>query len=166
MKKKRIPKKTDPETVITREFPQRLAELEIELQRHPERPAGEQPLKAISAIKEILIDGEKALQFALGSKVYAAGHADVTHAGSNHARGVRHIRFYAQGQTVLTIEGDFEDQQFGSNFRFQTMPLYVPGVWEADFQKLSDDLRLHTAKRRIAFKKKRTAERAQQNRRH
>jgi hypothetical protein len=101
------------------------------------------------------IQGEKVVQFMLGKKVYASGHADVTYAGSNHARGVRHIRFYAAGKPVLDIEGDFEDQQFGSNFRFQNMDLYLPGEWEADFVKLTDELRQYTAKRKAAFKKKR-----------
>ncbi len=152
-------KKPEKNPAIEQEFPERLSELEVELHLHPARKAGERPLKAIDDLEESAIAGEKVFQFSLGKKQYAAGHADVTYSGSNHARGVRHIRFYAAGKTVLDIEGDFEDQQFGTNFRFQNMDLYVPGEWEGDFLKLTDELRQHTAKRKAAFKKKRDAER-------
>jgi hypothetical protein len=143
---------------IAQEYPERLSELEAELRQHLGRKASERPLKAIDDMAEAAIEGEKILQFSLGKKVYAAGHADLTYSGSNHARGVRHIRFYAAGKTVLEIEGDFEDQQFGSNFRFQNMDVYIPGAWEADFVKLTDELRHHAAKRKAAFKKKRDDE--------
>ncbi len=152
-------KKPEKNPALEQEFPERLSELEMELRLHPARKASERPLKAIDDLEESAIEGEKVLQFILGKKHYAAGHADVTYSGSNHARGVRHIRFYAAGKTVLDIEGDFEDQQFGSNFRFQNMDLYVPGEWELDFLKLTDDMRNYTAKRRAAFMKKRDAER-------
>jgi len=138
----------------------------MELRLHAARDAGDRPLKAIAELAETAIEGEKVLKFLLGKKAYAAGHADVTYSGSNHARGVRHIRFYVSGKTVLDIEGDFEDQQFGSNFRFQNIDLYTPGDWEADFLKLTDDLRHHAAKRRAAFKKKRDAEQAKKQRSH
>jgi len=94
----------------------------------------------------------------MGKKSLCGGRADVTYSGSNHARGVRHIRFYADGKTVLDIEGDFEDQQFGSNFRFQNIDLYIPGEWETDFLKITDSLRQFTSKRKMAFKKARDAE--------
>ena len=144
---------------LSREFPARLSELEGELRVHTGRKAGERALKAIEDLKEALIEGQQVVQFSVGKKHYAAGRADVTYPGSNHARGVRHIRFYATGQTVLEIEGDFEDQQLGSNFRFQNMKLYVPGEWESDFMKLTETLREHISKRKTAFKKKRDAER-------
>ena len=144
---------------LARDFPERLSELEVELRLHPARHVAERPLKAIEELADAAIEGTKVIQFLLGKNRYAAGHADVTYSGSNHARGVRHIRFYASGKPVLDIEGDFEDQQFGSNFRFQNMDLYVPGEWEADFLKLSEALRHHTAKRKAAFKKKHDAER-------
>ena len=149
---------------IAQEFPERLSELEVELRQHSARHASERPLKAIDKLVEATIEGEKVVQFRLGKKVYAAGHADMTYAGSNHARGVRHIRFYAAGKTVLDIEGDFEDQQFGSNFRFQNIDCYVPGVWEADFKKLTDALRQFTANRKSAFRKKREAEQVRMRR--
>jgi len=144
---------------LAQEFPERLSELEVELRLHAARKATDRPLKAIHDLAEAAIDGEKVLQFLLGKHTYAAGHSDLTYSGSNHARGVRHIRFYAAEKTVLDIEGDFEDQQFGSNFRFQNIDLYLPGEWEADFLKLTDDLRHHAEKRKLAFKKKRDAAR-------
>jgi hypothetical protein len=143
---------------LAREFPGRLTELETELRRHAARDAAEQPLKAIDELTEAVIEGTNVLRFSLGKKVYAAGHDDITYSGSNHARGIRHIRFYTAGKMVLDIEGDFENQQFGSNFRFQNMDLYVPGEWETDFLKLTDDLRHHSEKRKLAFKKKRDSE--------
>src|SRR4029077_15996992 len=117
--------------------------------------ATDRPLKAIEKLGDTDIEGNSVLEFQVGKKAYAAGHTDMTYAGSNHARGVRHIRFYAAGKTVLDIEGDFEDQQFGSNFRFQNIDCYVPGVWEADFKKLTDALRQFTANRKSTFRKKR-----------
>lgn len=143
---------------LAREFPERLSELEAELRLHAARKVSERPLKAIDDLAEVMMEGIKVLRFSLGKKVYAAGHDDLTYSGSNHARGVRHVRFYSAGKTVLDIEGDFENQQFGSNFRFQNMDLYVPGEWETDFLKLTDDLRHHTEKRKLAFKKKRDTE--------
>ena len=83
----------------------------------------------------------------------------MTYSDSNHARGVRNIRFYHAGRLVLHIEGDFEDQQFGSNFRFKTVQAYVPGEWEMPFIQLTDDLRAYREKRRLAFKKKRDSRR-------
>ncbi len=115
---------------------------------------------------EIMIERDKVVQFLIGKKSVCerTGHADVTYPGSNHARGVRHIRFFVDGKVVLDIEGDFEDQQFGSNFRFQNMDLYTPGDWEADFLKLTDEFRHHKEKRRNEFLKKRTAERRRAHR--
>jgi hypothetical protein len=158
--KKMTKAQAEKNPALDQEFPDRLTELEAELRLHAGRDAGDRPLKAIKELAEVAIEGGKAIQFSLGKKSYAAGHDDITYSGSNHARGVRHIRFYADGKTVLDIEGDFEDQQFGSNFRFQNMDLYVPGEWEADFLKLTDDLRDHAAKRKAAFKKKRDAAQA------
>jgi hypothetical protein len=147
-----------------RDYPYRLAELETEIRPYPSRPAGERPLKSVEKPEEIVIGRENVVQFRLRENVFAAGHTDVTYAGSNHARGVRHIRFYVEGKTVLDIEGDFEDQQFGSNFRFQNIDLYAPGAWEAEFVKLTDELSLYKAKRKAASTKKRLAEQTRRNR--
>lgn len=157
----RKPTKSKPEKnpALTQEFPDRLAELEKELRTYPSRLADEVALKSVEKPQEALIAQESVIQFRLAKKVFGAGHTDVTYAGSNHARGVRHIRFYAEGTTVLDIEGDYEDQQFGSNFRFQNIDLYLPGEWEADFLKLTDELRNYKAKRRTAFNKKRVSAR-------
>ena len=127
---------------------------------HAGRKASHQALKTIEPVTDIVIGGEKAIQFSHGKKNYAAGHADMTYADSNHARGVRHIRFYDAGKVVLDIEGDFADQQFGSNFQFKNVAIYLPGEWEADFIKLTEVLRLFAAKRKNAFRKKRAAENA------
>jgi hypothetical protein len=144
---------------VIQEFHDRLAELENELRSYPSRPTEERPLKSIEEPQGAAIGKEKVVQFMLHGKVFAAGHTDVTYPGSNHARGVRHIRYYVDGKTVLDIEGDYEDQQFGSNFRFQNVDLHVPGEWEAHFVKLTDELREYKAKRRHAFNKKRVAAR-------
>ncbi len=169
MGRPRLTKSASPKptlnSALDQDYPARLAELEAELRLHAARQHTEQPLKAIGDLEEAVIDREKVLQFVLGPSVYAAGHADVIYAGSNHARGVRHIRFYAAGKTVLDIEGDFENQQFGTNFRFQNMDLYLPGEWERDFRVLTDQLRQHTARRRQAFRKRRDAEHARLRRR-
>src|SRR4029077_14634300 len=122
--------------------------------------ATDRPLKAIEKLGDTDIEGNSVLEFQVGKKAYAAGHTDVTYSGSNHARGVRHIRFYAAGKNVLDIEGDFEDQQFGTNFRFQNIDIYAPGEWEADFMLLTDELSHYKAKRKKASKKKRDAEQA------
>ena len=156
-RKKLTRAKKEENPALAQEFPERLAELEAELRQRHTREASDRPLKSIEKVVEAAIKGEKVVQFTLGKKVYAAGHSDVTYSGSNHARGIRHVRFLAAGQTVLDIEGDFEDQQFGSNFRFQNMDVYLPGEWEADFLKLTDELRHYSAKRKAAFKKKRDA---------
>jgi hypothetical protein len=158
------PSKPEKNPAIAREFPARLTELEAELRLHSARKPAEQPLKAIDDVAEAMIEGQKVMRFLFSKKGYAAGHADLTYSGSNHARGVRHIRFYAAGKAVLDIEGNFEDQTFGSNFLFQNMDLYIPGEWEEDFLKLTDDLRQYSAKRKAAFKKKCDAERARLHR--
>ena len=157
---KRVTKtKVAENPAIAQEFPARLAELESELRLYPSRPATERALKSVEKPGEAAIEQQKVIQFHLRDRIYAAGHTDVTYSGSNHVRGVRHICFYADGKTVLDIEGDYEDQQFGSNFRFQNMDVYVPGEWEADFLKLTDEFRRYKAARAAVFLKKRAAER-------
>jgi hypothetical protein len=158
--KKAANRQPEKNPAISQEFPARLAALESELRLYPSRPAGDRPLKSVKNPEETLIGQEKVVQFLLLKNSYAAGHSDVTYSGSNHARGVRHIRFYAEGKAVLDIEGDYEDQQFGSNFRFQNVDVYLPGDWEAPFLKLTDELIQYKSDRREAFKTKRAAEQA------
>jgi len=162
----RKPTKTKPaeNPALAQEFPDRLSELERELRSYPSRPAEERVLKSVEKPVGSVIAQEKVVQFRLHNRTYAAGHTDVTYSGSNHARGVRHVRFYADGVNVLDIEGDYEDQQFGSNFRFQNIHVYMPGEWEIDFVKLTDEYRHYKAKRRSAFNKKRAAEHSRQRR--
>jgi len=157
--KKTTKTKPEQDPALSREFPGRLAELEKELRAYPSLAASEHALKSVEKPKKSTMGEEPIVQYHLHEKIYGAGHTDVTYAGSNHARGVRHIRLYAEGKMVLDIEGDYEDQQFGSNFRFQNIDLYVPGDWEKDFLKLTDELRHYKAKRRDAFTKKRGIER-------
>jgi hypothetical protein len=158
---KKPAKPKDPKAVaLEKDLPNRLAELEAEVHRYPKSESDGRALKSVEKPTETLNGREKLVQFFVDKKAYAAGRTDTTYSGSNHARGVRHIRFYAAKEIVLGIEGDFEDQQLGSNFRFQSISAYVEGNWEADFMKLTDDLRHYRAKRKAAFKKKRDAENA------
>ncbi len=143
---------------LLHDLPHRLAELETELRRHSGRKAKDRALSTIQSVGEATIGPHKVIQFEVAEKAYAAGHSDVTYQGTNHARGIRHIRFYDAGTMVLDIEGDFEDQQLGSNFQFKSVTLYQPGEWETMFIKLTDRLRHHTAERKSAFHKKRAAE--------
>ena len=163
----RKPSKAKPEEspALAQELPDRLSELETELRRYPSSAPETRVLKSVDKPQEAAIGHEKVVQVRLHEQIYSAGHTDVTYAGSNHARGVRHVRFYAEGKVVLDIEGDYEDQQFGSNFRFQNIDVYVPGLWEADFIKLTDEFRHYKAKRRNAFNKKRAAENSRLRRR-
>ena len=162
--KKLATKKPEKNPAILQEFPSRLSDLEVELRAYPSRLAAERVLKSVEKPTEAEIGEEKVVQFSIGKKSYAAGHTDVTYPGSNHARGVRHVRFYVDGKAVLDIEGDYEDQQFGSNFRFQNIDVYLPGEWEPDFLKLTDEFRHYKDKRRAAFNKKRATERRRMHR--
>jgi hypothetical protein len=157
-KPKKAATKLPENPVLAQELPARLAELETELRRYPTLDADDRPLKSVEKPTVGQIGQEKVIQFALGDKFFAAGRTDVTYASTNHARGVRHIRFYEDGKVVLDIEGDYEDQEFGSNFRFQNVDLHVPGEWEKDFLKLTDEFRHYKMKRRNAMYKKRAAE--------
>jgi hypothetical protein len=156
MKKSKTP--PDPITVaIESDYPNRLAELEQELRRAVSGNQENAALKKLVSRTSAEIASVKVIQFKIGQRRYATGHSDVTYSGSNHARGVRHIYFYESDQQVFDIEGEFEDQQLGSNFRFRNVIKFVPGEWEADFVKVTDDLRFQTEKRRLAFRKKREA---------
>jgi hypothetical protein len=156
--KKTAASKLPKNPALLQDLPARLSELETEIRQYPSRPAEDRPLKSIENPLSHTIGEEKVIQFHLDKQVFAAGHTDVTYRDSNHARGVRHIRFYAANKIVLDIEGDYEDQQFGSNFRFQNVDAYVPGPWEAALIKLTDEFRRFKLKRNAAFKKKRAAE--------
>jgi hypothetical protein len=160
MKKTATPKAPKPvkSPALLQDLPARLTELEAEIRLYPSRPEAEWALKSLEKASKVTVGKDEAIQFHLDKKIYAAGHTDVTYRDSNHARGVRHIRFYEDGKVVLDIEGDYEDQQFGSNFRFQNIDLYVPGPWEAELVKLTDEFRRYKIKRSLAFKKKRAAE--------
>ncbi len=148
---------------LAQDLPERLAELEVELRRHSARKVEDRALSSITSVTESTIGDNKVIQFTLAKKAYAVGHSDLTQRQTNHARGIRHIRFYENKTIVLDIEGDIEQQELGSNFRFKNIDVYLPGPWETAFIKLTDHMRHHAAERRIAFRQKRVAE---QTRRH
>ncbi len=148
---------------LAQDLPERLAELDVELRRHSTRKVQDRALSSITAVAECTIGDKKVIQFTSTGKEYAVGHSDVTHGQTNHARGIRHIRFYDQETLVLDIEGNIDQQQLGSNFQFKNVDVYVPGPWETAFVKLTDRMRHRAAERRIAFRQKRIAE---QTRRH
>jgi hypothetical protein len=153
MKPKKAAKKPEKVEDKTEEYPSRLAELETELRSYPSRLPATFSLSSITEPKETLAGKEKVVQFVFDGKVYATGHSDLTYADSAH--GVRHISFHADGKVVLYIEGNFEDQQFGSNFQFHNLEVYTPGEWEASFVALSEELRERQMERREAFRQKR-----------
>ncbi|MFA5976225.1 MAG: hypothetical protein WC859_08705 [Elusimicrobiota bacterium] len=155
--KKPSKSKSEESPSLTQKFPHRLAELETELREYPSSPLIERPLKSVEEPVQVAGGKEPIVQFRFHKKVYAVGHTDFTYSGAGHARGVRHIRFYEGEKTVLDIEGNYEDQQFGSNFQFQNIDLYAPGEWETDFVKLTDELHDFKTKRREAFRKKRVS---------
>src|SRR5690349_16144828 len=115
MPKPRTPK-TAPHPAFVQDLPNRLAELEAELHRHAGRKPADRALTSISGVTAVTKGLEKSIQFSVNQKSYTAGHEDLTYGGTNHARGIRHIRFYEAQKMVLEIEGSFEDQQMGSNF--------------------------------------------------
>ncbi len=143
---------------LLQDLPNRLTELEKELRKYPTATASERLLKSIKDPAVGQIGKESVVQFVLNKNVYAAGHTDVSYAASNHARGVRHVRFYADGSLVLDIEGDFHNEQFGSNFRFQNTDVYLPGAWEADLVSITNEFRQHKADRKSAMSQSRAEE--------
>jgi len=158
MKKSKKLKLKTPSLEEKREsYPHRLIELESELRTWPARPATERLLSTVEEPKAAHVGSTKVVQFLFGDKTYCTGFMDSTYAASNHARGVRHIYFYEHKNLVLHIEGDFENQEFGSNFKFHSLKAFTPGDWEKDFVKLTDELSHHKEKRRQAFRKKRAS---------
>ncbi len=145
------------EDEILREYAGRLAELESELRSYPSDPEARAFLSFVRKPRAAKLNEEPVVQFTFGGKTYAIGHNDMTYADTNHARGIRYISFYADGKRVLFIEGDFEDQQFGSNFRFQSAKVFTPGEWEKGFVKLTDQMRACKEERREIFRKNRDA---------
>src|SRR5258708_26281275 len=93
MKKQKKPKPGENPALV-QELPQRLTELEAELRRHAARRAEDRPLQSVNSVSDVVIGSDKAVQFSISKKVYAAGHADSTYARSNHPRGGRPIPFY------------------------------------------------------------------------
>jgi hypothetical protein len=161
-RKKRVKALSD-NPALAQDLPERLVELDVELRRHSARKVADRALSSITAVAESAIGDTKVIRFTLTQKAYAVGFIDLMHGQANHARGIRHIRFYENETMVLEIEGDIDKQELGSNFRFKNIDTYVPGPWEAVFIKLTDRMRHLAGERRIAFRQKRVAE---QTRRH
>jgi hypothetical protein len=153
------PEKVEDKTV---EYPSRLAELEAELRTYPSRPPTPFSISSIKNPKEAVVGKETVVKFTFDGKVYATGHSDLTYADSAH--GIRHISFYADEKVVLYIEGNFEDQQFGSNFQFHNLEIYTPGEWEANFVALSEELRERRMERRESFRQKQLNDKTNQTR--
>src|SRR5207253_7724154 len=104
----------------SQDYSQRLAELESELSNLPDRPAGtaQSALPSLSRVEGGRIADEAVVQFVHRGKVFAVGHTDVAFPGTNGARGIRRIHFYdATKKIVLGVAGEFDNQQFGANFR-------------------------------------------------
>lgn len=160
--KKRSPAKPKKED-LTAEYPTRLTELQAELFGQFARAAGtaSEAIPSAGKLEEGKVGQEKVIQFKVNGKQFCLGHTDSTFAGANHARGVRHIHLYDDAQQViLGIDGDIEIQQFGVNFRFRTLKVFVPGEWEATFLSMSDDLRAYREEKKEAFRRLRAKNKA------
>jgi hypothetical protein len=155
-RKKPTRKILESNPAILHDLPARLSELEAEIRTYPSRPVKDRSLKSIKQPHERTMGKDRVVQFQIRKNVFGAGHTDVSSSGSNHARGVRHVRLYWGEKLVLDIEGDYEDQQLGSNFRFQNILVFEPGVWVEPFVKLTEEFRNFKAKRKMALYKKRT----------
>ncbi len=59
---------------------------------------------------------------------------------------------------MFDIEGDFHNEEFGSNFRFQNIDVYLPGAGEINFVALSDQHREVKAEQKSALNKPRADE--------
>jgi hypothetical protein len=146
----RAPKAED----LTQEYPSRLAELEAELFAKVAEGGKRASLNSVKKIAKDEIDGVPVMRFDFKGTSYATGHTDTTFADANHARGVRHIHFYDDKNTiVLGIEGNFQTQAYGANFEFRRLKTYVPGEWEPFFLAMTDELRTYRADRKEEFRR-------------
>jgi hypothetical protein len=157
--KKRAPAKPAEEDPKL-EYPDRLAELEAELRTYPARTSDAPPsaIPSVTDVKIARLAGEEVVCFKHRGKNYAIGHTDKTFAGTNASRGVRTIRLYdGTNAVVLAIAGDYENHQFGANFRFRTLDTYVAGEWEEAFSAITTGLRTFRADRKEELRKHRQA---------
>jgi hypothetical protein len=128
----------------TRDYSERLAELEAELNAKPARSAGtpSSALPTVSKIEPAKISGESVVRFVHHGKKFAVGHTDTTFPGTNESRGIRRVHLYDADDTiVLGAVGEFENHQFGANFRPQKLNTYQAGPWEEQFVAITDGLR-------------------------
>ena len=150
-----------------KEYHHRLADLEHEIKSYPAKKGTPVGLSDVEDVTEAVIAKEKVVRFVYNKNTYSLGHIDKTYAGSNNSHGVRYVRFYdGKGKIVLEIEGNFEDQQFGSNFTFHAVQIYLPGPWETDFAALTDELIAHQARKKEEFKQRRASDKNRMERGH
>jgi hypothetical protein len=159
MKKSLVVKQTDEEKRL--EYAERLVELEAELHSYPGRTTKSPPaaIPSVTQIKSAKVRGESVVQFTHHGKNFAVGHTDSTFPGTNHTRGVRRIHFYDEAnEVVLAVIGEFENQQFGANFRYRELKTYTPGPWEKPFLTITSGLRTFRADRKEELRRSRAAE--------
>jgi hypothetical protein len=140
------------------DYADRLAELEAELARYPARveSSAAASIPSVSGVKNAHIGKEAVVQFTHQRKHYAVGHKDISLAGTDHTRGIRAIHLYDPTDTiVLGIVGDFENQQFGANFRLREVKTLVEGPWEASFLAITTGLRTFRSNRRDELREQR-----------
>ena len=133
------------------DYSERLAELESELCAHPARPAGtpQSALPSLSHVETGRIGEEAVVRFVHRKKAFAVGHTDIAFPGTNGARGIRRIHFYdATKKIVLGVAGEFDNHQFGVNFRSPELKTYCGGVWETTFLVVTTGLRTFRADRK------------------
>jgi len=134
-----------------RDYSERLAELDSELSAYPARPAGtpQSALPSLSSVEPGRIGDETVVQFVHRGKAFAVGHTDVAFPGTNGSRGIRRIHFYDETKKiVLSVVGEFNNHQFGVNFRSSEMKTYHVGVWEKSFLVVTTGLRAFRADRK------------------
>ena len=144
----------------SRDYSERLTELENELNAHPARAAGtpQSALPTLSCIVAGRIGDEAVIQFVHRGKVFAVGHTDIAYRGTNGSRGIRRIHFYdGRKNVVLAVAGEFDNHQLGVNFRSPEMKTYRIGAWEKSFLIVTTGLRTFRADRKEDLRRQRLA---------
>jgi hypothetical protein len=135
----------------SRDYSERLAELESELSDHPARRAGtpQSALPSLCRVEAGRIGDEAVVQFVHRGKAFAIGHTDIAFPGTNGTRGIRRIHFYdTTKKIVLGVTGEFDNHQFGANFRSPELKAYCGGAWETSFLAVTTGLRTFRADRK------------------
>jgi hypothetical protein len=153
----KLPVPTEEER--NQDYGERLSELEAELRGCINNTSGATAnLVTVTGIKVGHIGKEAIVQFSHKGKVFAAGHTDSAFPGTNEARGVRRIHLYNEDHAVvLGISGDYENHQFGANFRFRNVKTFIPGPWEVSFLAITTGLRAYRAEYKDELRRRRAA---------